>query len=107
MNESLKRQETQFKAHCKEEKARLEAGIARLKTAGGEGDSEEQVETEANYGVGFVFKSVCVQERIAAIMKHYEADKEKLQKIRALLVSGSLLTLLLLYLSLCTGTQES
>lgn len=48
-----------------------------------------------------------VQERIAAIMKHYEADKEKLQKIRALLVGGSLLTLLLLYTSLCTGTQES
>ena len=31
---------------------------------------------------------VCVsQERIAAIMKHYEADKERLQKIKALLVS--------------------
>lgn len=43
---------------------------------------------------------VWVQERIAAIMKHYETDKEKLQKIRALLVSGSLLTLLLLYMSL-------
>lgn len=66
MNESLKRQETQFKAHCKEEKARLEAGVSRLQTAVGEGDSEEQ-------------------ERIAAIMRHYEADREKLQKIRALL----------------------
>ena len=31
---------------------------------------------------------VSLQERIAAIMKHYEADKEKLQKIRALLVSS-------------------
>ena len=43
MNESLRRQETQFKAHCKEEKARLEAGIARLQGAAGEGDMEEQV----------------------------------------------------------------
>lgn len=58
MNESLKRQEAQFKAHCKEEKARLEAGIAKLKTAAGEGDSEEQVETKVNYGVWFVFKIV-------------------------------------------------
>ena len=46
MNESLKRQETQFKAHCKEEKARLEAGVSRLQTAVGEGDSEEQVDTK-------------------------------------------------------------
>ena len=43
MNESLKAQETQFRAHCKEEKARLEAGIARLQTAVGEGDTEEKV----------------------------------------------------------------
>ena len=43
MNESLKAQEAQFRAHCKEERVRLEAGIARLQTAVGEGDSEEQV----------------------------------------------------------------
>ena len=43
MNENLKRQEAQFKAHCREEKARLEAGIVSLQTASGEGDIEEQV----------------------------------------------------------------
>jgi chromosome segregation ATPase len=66
MNESLKSQESQFKAHCREERARLEANIARLQTAAGEEGSEEQ-------------------ERVAVIQKHYDSDKERLQKIRALL----------------------
>ena len=43
MNESLRQQETQFKTHCKEEKARLETAIARLQGSAVEGDSEEQV----------------------------------------------------------------
>ena len=70
MNESLKRQEMQFKAHCREEKARLEGEIERLRLAVGQGTTEEQ-------------------ERVANIMRHYEADKERMQKIRALLVSPS------------------
>ena len=117
MNESLKKQEQQFKAHCKawllcalfihthtqilrnhphyhthththththspspspphpphplthsqEEKGRLEEAIARLEAGGSEGDSEEM-------------------ERVSAIKQHFEGDKAKLQKIRALLV---------------------
>ena len=51
MNESLKRQEAQFRAHCREEKMRLETGIARLQTAVGEGGSEDQVCCCCCYGV--------------------------------------------------------
>ena len=70
MNESLKGQEAQFKAHCREEKARLEGEISRLQTTVGEGSSQDR-------------------ERLATITQHYESDKERMQKIRALLV-GSL-----------------
>jgi hypothetical protein len=66
MNESLKRQEAQFKAHCREEKTRLEGEIERLQLSAGRGSIEDQ-------------------ERTGNIMRHYEADKERMQKIRALL----------------------
>lgn len=66
MNENLKKQEQQFKAHCKEEMERLKAAISKLQSGEGEEDSEEK-------------------ERLAAIAKQLEADKEKLQKIRLLL----------------------
>jgi hypothetical protein len=65
MNENLKKQETQFKAHCKEEKARLEELINQLKHGDGE-DSEES-------------------ERIVTLKGHLQADHEKLNKIKALL----------------------
>ena len=66
MNESLKRQEQQFKSHCQEELARLKQAIEDLK----EGGAIEE------------------DERKGTLMTKYEADKEKLQKIRQLLVRG-------------------
>ncbi|KAH3719408.1 coiled-coil domain-containing protein 93-like [Dreissena polymorpha] len=66
MNESLKRQEQEFKAHCKEEMARLKEGIDRLKHASDSEMSEDQA-------------------RAGLIEKQYNADKEKLHKIRLLL----------------------
>lgn len=45
MNENLKRQEAEFRAHCKEEMNRLQDSINKLKTLGGDDTSsaEEQV----------------------------------------------------------------
>ncbi|XP_071487637.1 coiled-coil domain-containing protein 93-like [Diadema antillarum] len=65
MNESLKKQEQEFRAHCKEEMQRLKQSIAELQEAGG-GETQ-------------------LSERDQLIAKQYEADKEKLQKIRLLL----------------------
>lgn len=86
MNENLKKQEQQFRAHCKvstfptspspfssdsthfqEEKSRLEEAIARLATEEGVVGEEEG-------------------ERVAAIRQAFQADREKLGKIKALLV---------------------
>ncbi|CAH1238702.1 CCDC93 [Branchiostoma lanceolatum] len=66
MNENLKRQEQEFRAHCKEEMARLQGAIDQLKLDGDEGEGEDQ-------------------ERSRLIEKQYQADKEKLHKIRLLL----------------------
>ncbi|EDO46239.1 predicted protein, partial [Nematostella vectensis] len=66
MNENLKKQEQQFRAHCKEEMNRLQENIAKLKSEGGAEDSEDK-------------------ERMELINNQYEADKAKLQKIRLLL----------------------
>ncbi|XP_066301810.1 coiled-coil domain-containing protein 93-like isoform X1 [Branchiostoma lanceolatum] len=66
MNENLKRQEQEFRAHCKEEMARLQGAINQLKLDGDEGEGEDQ-------------------ERSRLIEKQYQADKEKLHKIRLLL----------------------
>ena len=49
-------------------------------------EREEEEGEEEEEGIRFTASSV-MQERVAAIRKHFEADKEKLQKIRALLVS--------------------
>ncbi|XP_070575320.1 coiled-coil domain-containing protein 93-like [Ptychodera flava] len=65
MNENLKKQEQEFRAHCKEELARLQQQIAELK-----GDVGEDTEDD---------------ERSQLIEKQYKSDKEKLQKIRLLL----------------------
>ncbi|KAI8788977.1 coiled-coil domain-containing protein 93 [Biomphalaria glabrata] len=65
-NESLKKQEQEFKAQCKEEMAKLKQNIEKLKEEGNEADSEDK-------------------ERVTLIDKQYNADKEKLHKIRLLL----------------------
>ncbi|XP_061186128.1 coiled-coil domain-containing protein 93-like isoform X4 [Saccostrea echinata] len=66
MNENLKKQEQDFKAHCKEEMSRLKAQIEDLKAGTEEEDSEDKT-------------------RASLIDKQYEADREKLHKIRLLL----------------------
>ncbi|KAJ8313751.1 hypothetical protein KUTeg_008312 [Tegillarca granosa] len=66
MNENLKKQEQDFKAHCKEEMTRLKAQIEDLKNQTDEEDSGDK-------------------ERASIIDKQYAADKEKLHKIRLLL----------------------
>ena len=43
MNENLKKQEQDFKTHCKEEMIRLKAHIEELKSQTTEDDSEDKV----------------------------------------------------------------
>ena len=43
MNENLKKQEQDFKAHCKKEMIRLKAHIEELKSQTTEDDSEDKV----------------------------------------------------------------
>ncbi|NXA36073.1 CCD93 protein, partial [Eudromia elegans] len=64
MNESLKSQEQEFKAHCREEMERLQQNIESLKA-----EAVENGEEEPN----------------KLIDEQYQAEKEKLQKIRLLL----------------------
>ncbi|XP_033762121.1 coiled-coil domain-containing protein 93-like isoform X2 [Pecten maximus] len=66
MNENLKKQEQDFKAHCKEEMTRLKGQIEELRDQSSEDDSGDK-------------------ERASLIDKQYTADKEKLHKIRLLL----------------------
>ncbi|KJE90137.1 coiled-coil domain-containing protein 93 [Capsaspora owczarzaki ATCC 30864] len=66
LNESLKKQETDFRASCKEEVARLQEAIEKLKAGEAGGDDEEK-------------------ERLRLINEQFEADKDRLQKIRVLL----------------------
>ncbi|KAG8193575.1 hypothetical protein JTE90_000212 [Oedothorax gibbosus] len=65
-NETLKKQEQEFRNHCKEELARLKGQIEELKASSEEGSSEDNEHREM-------------------VEKQYIADKEKLQKIRMLL----------------------
>lgn len=46
MNENLKKQEQDFKAHCKEEMTRLKARIEELKEGTEDEDSEDKVGLE-------------------------------------------------------------
>uniref|UniRef100_A0A672IHL2 Coiled-coil domain-containing protein 93 n=1 Tax=Salarias fasciatus TaxID=181472 RepID=A0A672IHL2_SALFA len=62
MNESLKQQEQEFRAHCREEMTRLQHNIEELKSSSGQDTDEEKL-----------------------IDKQYNADREKLQKIRLLM----------------------
>ncbi|XP_018552118.1 coiled-coil domain-containing protein 93 isoform X2 [Lates calcarifer] len=66
MNENLKRQEQEFRTHCREEMVRLQQNIEELKMASGQ-DTEEE------------------RERNQLIDKQYNTDREKLQKIRLLM----------------------
>ncbi|NXN17226.1 coiled-coil domain-containing protein 93 [Indicator indicator] len=65
MNENLKSQEQEFKAHCREEMERLQQNIENLKAEAAENGEE--------------------QEPNKVIEQQYKAEKEKLQKIRLLL----------------------
>uniref|UniRef100_A0A803VV31 Coiled-coil domain-containing protein 93 n=1 Tax=Ficedula albicollis TaxID=59894 RepID=A0A803VV31_FICAL len=65
MNENLKSQEQEFKAHCREEMERLQQNIEDLKAEAAENGEE--------------------QEPNKIIEQQYKAEKEKLQKIRLLL----------------------
>ncbi|NXK58418.1 CCD93 protein, partial [Sylvietta virens] len=65
MNENLKSQEQEFKAHCREEMERLQQNIENLKAEAVENGEE--------------------QEPNKIIEQQYKAEKEKLQKLRLLL----------------------
>lgn len=65
MNESLKSQEQQFRAHCREEMARLQQNIETLKAEMAESGEEK--------------------ERSSLFEQQHRAEREKLQKIRLLL----------------------
>jgi len=59
---------------------RLKTAISKLQSGEGDEDSEEKVRV-----LIFFDFNVILQERLTAIGKQLEADKEKLQKIRLLL----------------------
>uniref|UniRef100_A0A670IDK1 Coiled-coil domain-containing protein 93 n=1 Tax=Podarcis muralis TaxID=64176 RepID=A0A670IDK1_PODMU len=65
MNENLKSQEQEFRAHCREEMARLQQNIESLKTEAAENGEEK--------------------EPAKIIDQQYKTEREKLQKIRLLL----------------------
>ncbi|KAM8934070.1 coiled-coil domain-containing protein 93 [Pelodytes ibericus] len=65
MNESLKGQEQQFRAHCREEMSRLQQNIENLKSEAAENGEEK--------------------ERALALEQQHKTEREKLQKIRLLL----------------------
>lgn len=65
MNESIKKQEQEFRAHCKEEMIHLQESLEKLKT-----DSMEEGDEES--------------ERFKTVLEQLDKDKEKLQKIRLL-----------------------
>ncbi|XP_033019598.1 coiled-coil domain-containing protein 93 [Lacerta agilis] len=65
MNEDLKSQEQEFRAHCREEMARLQQNIESLKTEAAENGEEK--------------------EPAKIIDQQYKTEREKLQKIRLLL----------------------
>eukprot|EP00794_Sanderia_malayensis_P016993 gene16993-18705_t len=65
MNETIKKQEQEFRAHCKEEMVQLQEKIEKIKTDAFEGNDEES-------------------ERVQQVIEQLDKDKEKLQKIRLL-----------------------
>ena len=67
MNETIRLQEQQFKTHCQEERTRLQQAIADIQ----EGGAKEE------------------DERVLELQAKFDADREKLQKIRTLLVGPS------------------
>uniref|UniRef100_A0A672IIP9 Coiled-coil domain-containing protein 93 n=1 Tax=Salarias fasciatus TaxID=181472 RepID=A0A672IIP9_SALFA len=77
MNESLKQQEQEFRAHCREEMTRLQHNIEELKSSSGQDTDEEKVTCRSAFGSSAL--------RNELIDKQYNADREKLQKIRLLM----------------------
>ncbi|XP_038607473.1 coiled-coil domain-containing protein 93 isoform X2 [Tachyglossus aculeatus] len=65
VNDGLKNQEQEFRAHCREEMSRLKQNIESLKAGAAEGGEDE--------------------EPARRIGRQYQAEKDKLQKIRLLL----------------------
>ncbi|XP_065072327.1 coiled-coil domain-containing protein 93-like [Rhopilema esculentum] len=65
MNENLKKQEQEFRAHCKEEMIRLQEAIEKLKEESALDSMEDS-------------------ERFKTVLEQLEKDKNKLQKIRLL-----------------------
>ncbi|XP_075873032.1 coiled-coil domain-containing protein 93 isoform X2 [Nelusetta ayraudi] len=65
-NENLKQQEQEFRTHCREEMVRLQQSVEELQAAAGQ-DTEEE------------------KERKQLIERQYEADREKLQRMRLLM----------------------
>ena len=62
MNENLKKQEQEFKAHCKEEMARLKANIEKLKSETDSEMSEDQV--------SFIYLNLLMKAHIVNIFKN-------------------------------------
>ena len=56
MNENLKKQEQEFKAHCKEEMARLKANIQAIKQDSDMEQSEDHVSSSLSVSVLYCFK---------------------------------------------------
>uniref|UniRef100_A0A4W4GTK7 Coiled-coil domain-containing protein 93 n=1 Tax=Electrophorus electricus TaxID=8005 RepID=A0A4W4GTK7_ELEEL len=74
MNENLKQQEQEFRAHCREEMTRLQQSIEDLKIEIGD-EAEDQK----------VLKAPRISIRNQLVDQQHRADQEKLQKIRLLM----------------------
>ena len=110
MNESLKKQEQQFKAHCKVllllgrgdvihsssshagREGKIRGGHCSVERSGGQRRVGVLRPTYYHDGAP---PPPPLQEHMAAVRSHYEADKEKLQKIKSLLVGVFLYTYML------------
>ncbi|XP_069880545.1 coiled-coil domain-containing protein 93 isoform X2 [Dipodomys merriami] len=79
MNENLKSQEQEFKAHCREEMARLQQEIENLKAEREPGDDEKTLSNGEPHGA--LTSTLTYNEDLD---RRYNMEKEKLYKIRLL-----------------------
>ncbi|XP_042541078.1 coiled-coil domain-containing protein 93 isoform X2 [Dipodomys spectabilis] len=79
MNENLKSQEQEFKAHCREEMARLQQEIENLKAEREPGDDEKTLSNGEPHGAPT--STLTYNEDLD---RRYNMEKEKLYKIRLL-----------------------
>ncbi|KAK2507257.1 hypothetical protein MC885_019358, partial [Smutsia gigantea] len=79
MNENLKSQEQEFKAHCREEMARLQQEIETLKAERAPGDDGKTLSSGEPHGT-----LTSVMMRNEDLDRRYNMEKEKLYKIRLL-----------------------